>query len=102
MPTWEEQQLCIGATFRVAATNGADASRRVAIEGFCQSVDYLLASVQVGARRATCHVVRACAVLVCEKGIGAKRSNSTCSCLMDFACWHPCGFMCGTTRAFSA
>lgn len=53
MPTWEEQQLCIGATFRVAATNGADASRRVAIEGFCQSVDYLLASVQVRTRRAT-------------------------------------------------
>ncbi|KXZ50490.1 hypothetical protein GPECTOR_16g665 [Gonium pectorale] len=46
MPTWEEQSLCIGATFSVAATNGMDATRRVSIEGFCQSVDYLFASVQ--------------------------------------------------------
>ncbi|KAG2498595.1 hypothetical protein HYH03_003346 [Edaphochlamys debaryana] len=46
MPTWDQQQLCIGATFSVAATNGQDATRRVSIEGFCQSVDYLFASVQ--------------------------------------------------------
>ncbi|GLC51867.1 hypothetical protein PLESTB_000557100 [Pleodorina starrii] len=46
MPTWEEQSLCIGATFSVAATNGMDDTRRVSIEGFCQSVDYLFASVQ--------------------------------------------------------
>jgi hypothetical protein len=47
MPSWEQQSLCIGATFRVAATSaGQDGSRRVAIEGFCQSVDYLFASVQ--------------------------------------------------------
>ncbi|KAG2446959.1 hypothetical protein HYH02_008113 [Chlamydomonas schloesseri] len=46
MPTWEEQSLCIGATFSVAATNGMEPGRRVSIEGFCQSVDYLFASVQ--------------------------------------------------------
>ncbi|GIL96208.1 hypothetical protein Vretimale_2078 [Volvox reticuliferus] len=46
MPTWEEQSLCIGATFSVAATNGTDGTRRISIEGFCQSVDYLFASVQ--------------------------------------------------------
>ncbi|GFR45123.1 hypothetical protein Agub_g6503 [Astrephomene gubernaculifera] len=46
MPTWDQQQLCIGSSFTVAATNGADVTRRVNIEGFCQSADYLFAAVQ--------------------------------------------------------
>jgi len=29
LPTWEEQTLCIGSTFSVAATNGKDPARRV-------------------------------------------------------------------------
>lgn len=46
LPTWEEQGLCIGASFLVAATNGHDPSRRVNYYGFCQSVDYLFESVE--------------------------------------------------------
>ncbi|MEW5297047.1 MAG: hypothetical protein WDW36_000281 [Sanguina aurantia] len=45
MPTWEEQGLCVGASFNVAATNGCDPMRRVSFDGFCQSVDYLYEAV---------------------------------------------------------
>ncbi|KAI8472807.1 MAG: hypothetical protein J3K34DRAFT_457670 [Monoraphidium minutum] len=41
MPSWDEQTLCIGASFAVSATNGRDPTRRVHFLGFCQSVDYL-------------------------------------------------------------
>jgi hypothetical protein len=41
LPTWEEQSICIGASFTVAATNGLDPSRRVNFVGFCQSIDVL-------------------------------------------------------------
>lgn len=41
MPSFEEQGLCIGATFALAATNGKDFERRINILGFCQSVDVL-------------------------------------------------------------
>jgi len=46
MPTWEEQKLCIGSSFHLAATNGNDPARRINIEGFCQSVDYLFESIE--------------------------------------------------------
>lgn len=46
MPTWEEQKLCIGSSFQLAATNGHDPARRINIEGFCQSVDYLFESIE--------------------------------------------------------
>ena len=36
MPSWEEQKLCIGASFVLAATNGHDPTRRINMEGFCQ------------------------------------------------------------------
>jgi hypothetical protein len=32
LPTWEEQLLCVGSTFQVAATNGRDPARRVNIQ----------------------------------------------------------------------
>ncbi|KAG1654649.1 hypothetical protein FOA52_010277 [Chlamydomonas sp. UWO 241] len=53
MPTWDEQKLCIGASFVLAATNGHNPSRRINMEGFCQSVDYLFESIEgsVRARR---------------------------------------------------
>jgi hypothetical protein len=41
LPSFEEQGLCIGATFALAATNGKDFERRINILGFCQSVDVL-------------------------------------------------------------
>jgi hypothetical protein len=41
LPSWEEQGLCIGSTFALAATNGRDPARRVQFLGFCQSVDHL-------------------------------------------------------------
>lgn len=41
MPSFEEQGLCIGATFSLAATNGKDFDRRINILGFCQSIDML-------------------------------------------------------------
>jgi len=50
MPTWEEQKLCIGASFLVAATNGYDPARRINVEGFCQSVDLLFESVEDAVR----------------------------------------------------
>ena len=50
MPTWEEQKLCIGASFFLAATNGHDPARRVNIEGFCQSCDYLFESIEDAVR----------------------------------------------------
>ena len=50
MPTWEEQKLCIGASFILAATNGHDPARRVNIEGFCQSCDYLFESIEDAVR----------------------------------------------------
>lgn len=34
----EEQGICIGQTFLVAASNGRDPSRRVHVLGFCRSV----------------------------------------------------------------
>ena len=46
MPTWEEQGICIGSSFQLAATNGHDPARRINIEGFCQSVDYLFESIE--------------------------------------------------------
>eukprot|EP00877_Chromochloris_zofingiensis_P010019 jgi/Chrzof1/5270/Cz15g20060.t1 len=46
LPTWEEQGLCIGSTFAVAATNGIDPARRVNFLGFCQSVDILTDAVE--------------------------------------------------------
>lgn len=39
LPTVEEQGICIGQTFLVAASNGRDLSRRVQVLGFCRSVD---------------------------------------------------------------
>ncbi|BDA48733.1 hypothetical protein COCOBI_12-4150 [Coccomyxa sp. Obi] len=41
LPTEQEQGLCLGATFRIAATNGADPKRRLHLLGFCRSVDNL-------------------------------------------------------------
>ncbi|CAL8463404.1 g2938 [Coccomyxa elongata] len=41
LPTEQEQGLCVGATFRIAATNGADPKRRLHLLGFCRSVDSL-------------------------------------------------------------
>lgn len=41
MPSHDEQKLCIGASFLLQATNGSNPSRRVSLEGFCQSVDFL-------------------------------------------------------------
>jgi hypothetical protein len=38
LPTVEEQGICIGQTFLVAASNGRDLSRRVNVLGFCRSV----------------------------------------------------------------
>ena len=46
MPSFEEQGLCIGATFSLAATNGKDFDRRINILGFCQSVDVLNEAVE--------------------------------------------------------
>ena len=36
MPTWDEQKICLGASFYLAATNGFDPTRRINLEGFCQ------------------------------------------------------------------
>ncbi|KAK9917228.1 hypothetical protein WJX75_002094 [Coccomyxa subellipsoidea] len=41
LPTGEEQGLCVGASFKIAATNGADPKRRLHLLGFCRSVDSL-------------------------------------------------------------
>ncbi|CAK0740187.1 hypothetical protein CVIRNUC_001231 [Coccomyxa viridis] len=41
LPTVDEQGLCVGACFTIAATNGADPSRRLAMLGFCRSVSDL-------------------------------------------------------------
>lgn len=46
MPSFEEQGLCIGATFSLAATNGRDFDRRINILGFCQNVDVLNEAVE--------------------------------------------------------
>lgn len=46
MPSYEEQGLCIGATFSLSATNGKDFDRRIQILGFCQSVDVLNEAVE--------------------------------------------------------
>jgi hypothetical protein len=46
MPSFEEQGLCIGATFALAATNGRDFDRRINILGFCQSIDVLNEAVE--------------------------------------------------------
>ncbi|WIA43858.1 hypothetical protein OEZ86_010273 [Tetradesmus obliquus] len=46
MPSWEEQRLCIGQTFEVAAWNARDPNRRVNFLGFCQSVDLLQEAVE--------------------------------------------------------
>lgn len=51
MPSWEEQGLCIGASFHLAATNGFNPTRRVNLEGFCQSVDYLFDSIEETVRQ---------------------------------------------------
>lgn len=47
MPTWEEQRLCIGASFYLAATNvgQSGASRWIKFSGFCQSIDHLMDTV---------------------------------------------------------
>lgn len=39
LPTWDEQGICVGQTFMVAANNGRDLSRRVQVLGFCRSID---------------------------------------------------------------
>ena len=36
-----DQGLCIGASFTIAATNGVDPTRRLALLGFCRSVEQL-------------------------------------------------------------
>lgn len=41
MPSHDEQKLCIGSSFLLQATNGHNPSRRVNLEGFCHSCDYL-------------------------------------------------------------
>lgn len=46
LPSFEEQGLCIGATFSLAATNGRDPDRRINILGFCQSIDVLNEAVE--------------------------------------------------------
>lgn len=46
LPCPEEQPLCIGATFWVAATNGVDLGRRVNLQGFCQSPGVLCECVE--------------------------------------------------------
>jgi hypothetical protein len=46
LPTLEEQGICIGQTFLVAASNGRDLSRRVHVLGFCRSIDMLSEAVE--------------------------------------------------------
>lgn len=46
LPTSEEQGLCIGGVFTIAATNGCDASRRVNFFGFCHSTEVLFERVE--------------------------------------------------------
>ena len=38
LPTWQEQGLCVAATFWVAATNGTNPARRLQVAGFCRSL----------------------------------------------------------------
>jgi hypothetical protein len=58
MPTWEEQKLCVGASFVVAATNSHDPARRVNLEGFCQSIDYLFESIEQTVRQQRGEILR--------------------------------------------
>jgi hypothetical protein len=46
LPTVEEQGICIGQTFLVAASNGRDLSRRVHVLGFCRSVQLVSEAVE--------------------------------------------------------
>lgn len=41
-----KQELCLGALFHIAATNGLDLGRRLCIFGFCRSVEMLSDVVQ--------------------------------------------------------
>lgn len=41
LPTWQEQGLCIGNTFRVTATNGLDIYRRLNLMGYCRCTELL-------------------------------------------------------------
>ena len=41
LPTWQEQGLCIGNTFRVTATNGLDIYRRINLMGYCRCTELL-------------------------------------------------------------
>lgn len=47
LPTAEQQGLCIGSVFSISATNGVDATRRINLLGFCQSVDFLGETVEL-------------------------------------------------------
>ncbi|KAK9802997.1 hypothetical protein WJX73_007585 [Symbiochloris irregularis] len=51
MPSQEEQGLCLGSTFWVAATNGVDPARRLKIAGFCRSKDLLAEVVEHSVRK---------------------------------------------------
>lgn len=45
LPTYEEQGICIGASFAIGARS-RDPSRRVKYVGFCQSLDVLAEAVE--------------------------------------------------------
>lgn len=51
LPTWQEQGLCIGSTFWVAATNGIDPARRLKFAGFCRSKDMLCEVIEHSVRQ---------------------------------------------------
>eukprot|EP00887_Chlorella_sp_A99_P001762 scaffold19.g1762.t1 len=46
LPLPAEQGLCIGSIFAIAATNGVDATRRLNLLGFCQSIEELQERVE--------------------------------------------------------
>ena len=62
--------VCVRCCCSVAATNGMDGGRRVSIEGFCQSVDFLFASVQV-----SMHVQVYERARVCGRDITGRRQG---------------------------
>lgn len=57
LPTWEQQGLCIGNVFRIAATNGCDLGRRINVLGFCRSVDLVGEAVEDAVLRSGGEVV---------------------------------------------
>jgi hypothetical protein len=86
LPTWEEQLLCVGSTFQVAATNGRDPARRVNIQVRASS------ALVFGSSWGLCNLGTVVEVGLIQVGLAALLQHTI---LYQVRCWPAAACCCG-------